>query len=92
MTTLRPLITEKTLKLSESGWFSFIVPLHTTKDDIYSAVDRFYKLTPLKVNSTSKKSLSRKRGKHSFSTKGYKVVRIHLPNDKKIPDFEISTK
>lgn len=92
MTHLKPLITEKTLKLSESGWFSFVVPLHTTKDEIYRAVDRFYKMTPLKINSTSKKPLSRKRGKHSFSTKGYKVVRVNMPKDKKIPGFEISTK
>ena len=92
MTNLKPLITEKTLKLAESGWFTFKVPLHTTKDEIFKSVDRFYKLTPIKVNSTSKKSLTRKKGKNIFSTKGYKTVRINLPKDKKIPGFEITTK
>ncbi len=53
---IRPLLTEKTLRLAREGKYSFEVATDATKKEIQTAVERLFKVKVAKVNTINMKS------------------------------------
>lgn len=59
---VRPLVTEKTTRVAESGnWLTFEVKLDATKPEIKEALQRLYGVDVLKVNTLIQKGKKRTR-------------------------------
>lgn len=57
---VRPLVTEKTTKIAESGnWLAFEVLPDATKPELKEAVERLYGVTVLRVNTLIQKGKAR---------------------------------
>ncbi len=91
MTYPKPLITEKTLNLTQSMWFTFTCPKELTKTDIAEYIESKYGAKPLAVTITKRISRNRRRGRHMFKTQAKKIFRVKMPEKSKIPGFEIQT-
>jgi len=50
-TLVRPVITEKSMMVSENGKVTFMVPLSASKDDIKSAVESIFNVKVERVNT-----------------------------------------
>lgn len=50
-TLTRPVITEKSMMVSEAGKVTFVVPLEASKDDIKTAVESIFNVKVVKVNT-----------------------------------------
>ena len=50
-TLTRPVITEKSMVVSEAGKVTFVVPLSASKDDIKAAVEAIFNVKVVKVNT-----------------------------------------
>ncbi len=70
---LAPWLSEKALIATEKGVYTFRIPADATKKDVMLAVEKYYKVTPVKVRTVTipakKVSLRRRRG---FGMKGAK--------------------
>ena len=51
-TILRPIVTEKSTMLAESGQIGFVVPVKATKPEIKAAVEMLYKVEVRAVNTS----------------------------------------
>jgi large subunit ribosomal protein L23 len=77
---IRPRITEKAVGKSEQNVYTFVVKQNATKYQIRDAVKSLYKVTPVKVNTVTKKPAkrmvgSRNRTKH---VPGMKKAYVYL--------------
>lgn len=86
-----PLISEKSLKSAQGGWYSFKAPNSCKKSDINNYLKDTFNQAPLAVTSQRKKSVNKKRGKFTFNSKSYKIFRVKLGKDANIPGFETET-
>ena len=50
-TLTRPVITEKSMMVSEAGKVTFVVPLEASKDDVKAAVESIFNVKVVKVNT-----------------------------------------
>jgi large subunit ribosomal protein L23 len=87
-TIKRPILTEKTSALAETGIYAFEVDTDSTKSEIKSAVEKFFRVRVVSVNT----SICRKRKKATRSTKGsiryWKRAIVKLAPGEKISVFE----
>ena len=88
-TVIKPLISEKSVALTEKHWFSFRAPTTFKKTDLEVYCQLKYNAKPLAITVTKLKPVRRRRGKHYFHTSAYKVFRVKLPQDVKVTDFEV---
>lgn len=51
----RPLVTEKTTKVGETGWLAFAVDLNATKPELKAAFERLYGVEVERVNTLIQK-------------------------------------
>jgi len=89
MTIAIPYITEKTLSLSEKGWFAVTAPHTATKVDVENYIKSQYSINVESVRSSVRKGETRRRGKHTFTTGITKIFYVKLPEGKRLPGFEI---
>lgn len=89
----RPLITEKTTKLTTENKYSFEVGLKCTKHAIAQAVTDLYKVEVLSVETLivpgKQKRIAGKRAAYSKSTKWKKAV-VKIKDGQKIALFDLS--
>jgi large subunit ribosomal protein L23 len=89
----RPLITEKTTKLTASNKYSFEVSLKSTKDAVAQAVIDLYKVDVLNVVTMivpgKQKRIPGKRAAYSKSSKWKKAV-VQIKEGQKIALFDLS--
>ena len=69
LTLLKPLITEKTMRLAQAGQFTFIVAKEAAKPAIAQAVEGQFKVNAIKVTTSSTKGKIKKTGKRRLSSK-----------------------
>ena len=77
---VRPLITEKAVKLNDARVYTFMVAKHATKYSVADAITALYKVTPVKVNIVNKKpksEISGSRGR-AVAVAGYKKAYVYL--------------
>lgn len=89
---VRPLITEKTLTLAASGWYSFMVHKHAEKPEIARAISDFYKVNVTGVRVVSMHGKMRRSGKQNRVTKrpDWKKAFVQLKKGQKISAFEVA--
>lgn len=72
---VKPLVTEKTTKVSEGNWVTFEVAQDATKPEIRVAIERLFGVDVLKVNTLNQQGKTKKfrgfAGKRSDQKKAY---------------------
>jgi len=66
---LKPIITEKSLKLAEASQFSFLITPQATKTSVKQAVEEFFNVTVLKVRILKLAGKTRRSGKKRLPAK-----------------------
>lgn len=91
-TLIRPLITEKTLTLAATGWYSFMVRKASEKPAIARAISDFYKVQVVRVRVASMHGKTRRVGKLMKYTKksDWKKAFVYLAKGQKISAFEVA--
>lgn len=86
----RPIITEKSMKLAESGLYTFEVDKNAAKPLIAKAVAEKFKVkvVNVKVMNVKGKVKQQKRVRKSFSASGYKKALVQVGKGEKIAIFE----
>lgn len=89
---IRPLITEKTLTLAASGWYTFVVDEKADKGLIARAISDFYKVKVVDVRVISMHGKTRRVGKLMKHTHraDWKKAMVRLLKGQKIDAFEVS--
>ena len=81
----RPIISEKTAKLSESNGIAFEVAADATKEDVARAIQAIYNVKPVKVNTVvAKGKVKSFRGRNSGTQRTVKKAYVSLPADAKL--------
>jgi len=87
----KPLITETTLKLAKSNWFTFAVSKETTKNEARSLAKEFFNVDVLDVKSLVVKGKSKRSAKTRELSKpgNWKKMMIKVKEGQKIEFFEV---
>ncbi len=86
----RPIITEKSMKLAQSGLYVFEVDKNATKLLIAKAVTEKFNVKVLKVNviNVKGKMKQQKRARKVYKTNGFKKALVQIKKGEKIAIFE----
>ena len=86
----RPMVTEKSMKLSESHFYTFEVDKNATKLQIAKAVAEKFNVKVLKVKTINVKGEEKqqKRVRKTYQSKGIKKAIVQLNKNEKIALFE----
>ena len=87
---LRPIITEKSMKLAQSGLYVFEVDKNATKPLIAKAVAEKFnvKVLEVRVVNVKRKLKQQKRVRKVYKTEGYKKAMVQVKKGDKIAIFE----
>lgn len=88
---LKPVITEKSMRLAQSGQFTFNVTLSATKNSVASAISNLFKVDVVNVNIIKLKAKTRRSGKRrlpSLSPSKKKAI-VTLKSGQMIEYFEL---
>ena len=90
---LTPLITETTIFLTKSNWYTFRVDKSFTKNQIKKTVESLFKVTVLAIKTSTVKEGNKRSLRTRKTSLGsiWKKVIVHIKPDQKIPIFDIST-
>lgn len=85
----KPIISEKSMKLAKSGWYTFVVSRDVRKPVIAKAVEEQFGVNVLAVKTANfKDEVKRQRGKRGyFTVSGYKKAMVALKKGQKIDLF-----
>lgn len=86
----RPILTEKSMRGTEAGRYTFEVTAAANKPAIKDAVQRLFNVQVMKVNTITIPGRQRRRGQHYVHTSGYKKAVVTLAPGQKI-DLETLT-
>lgn len=86
----RPILTEKSMRGSEAGKYTFEVAGDANKLTIKDAVERLFDVTVTKVNTITIPGRQKRRGAHFYRASGYKKAVVTLAPGQKI-DLETLT-
>ena len=91
MTLIRPVITEKSMLAASRGVFTFVVELHTSKDQVRSEVESLFKVHVTKVTARNVVIPARRTGSKRLlgQPKRSHVMCIWLKSGEKIALFDI---
>ena len=87
---LRPIITEKSMKLAENGFYTFEVDKNDNKPTVAKLVADKFNVTVLAVKTINVKgeTKSQKRVRKTFKTAGFKKAIVQVGKGQKIAMFE----
>ncbi len=88
----RPIITEKSMFLASTGWYTFEVALKARKEDIIKAINALYNVTVRQVRTMRVAGKTRKAGKRAKPTTrvDWKKALVRLEKGQKIAVFDVS--
>ena len=93
---IKPLITEKSLALSQNSTYTFLINPLATKADVRMAMKKVLNVTPLNINITRFRDHKRrinimdpKKGRVRRKTLNLKKAVVTLQKDEKIDYFDI---
>lgn len=86
----RPIITEKSMKLAQSGLYAFEVDKNATKPQVAKAVSEKFNVEVLKVRviNVKGKSKQQKRVRKVYKLSGFKKALVQVKKGEKIAIFE----
>ncbi len=80
----RPILTEKSMRGSEGGKYTFEVADGANKISIKRAVEELFEVTVRKVNTITIPGQQKRRGPHYYRARGYKKAVVTLAPGQKI--------
>jgi large subunit ribosomal protein L23 len=80
----RPILTEKSMRGSEGGKYTFEVADAADKISIKRAVEELFEVTVRKVNTITIPGQRKRRGPHYYLARGYKKAVVTLGPGQKI--------
>ncbi len=80
----RPILTEKSMRGTEAGKYTFEVAATANKPSIRDAVERLFDVSVRKVNTITIPGQLKRRGQHYYRTPGYKKAVVTLAPGQKI--------
>ncbi|MBI2334847.1 50S ribosomal protein L23 [Candidatus Daviesbacteria bacterium] len=88
---LRPIITEKSMKMASNGEYTFAVAKNAFKAQIKKAVAEKFKVDVLKIAvlNIKGKTKMQKRVRKSYQTGGFKKAIVKVKKGQTIPIFEV---
>jgi len=86
----RPILTEKSMRGTEAGKYTFEVSADANKMAIKDAVQQLFNVRVRKVNTITIPGRQRRRGQHYVRTSGYRKAVVTLAPGQKI-DLETLT-
>ena len=88
---VRPYITEKTMTLAQTNWFSFVVALRANKAQIAKEVAKMYKVTVTDVRTSVVTGKMKRTGKRQQPTQkpSWKKAMVELKAGQTIDAFQI---
>jgi large subunit ribosomal protein L23 len=88
---IRPYITEKTMQLAQTGWFSFVVALYANKAEIAKEVANMYTVTVIGVRTSVVTGKMKRTGKRQQPTQKptWKKAMVQLKAGQTIDAFQI---
>ena len=86
----RPILTEKSMRGSEAGKYTFEVDGNANKVTIKDAVEQLFDVTVTKVNTITIHGRQKRRGARVYRASGYKKAVVTLAAGQKI-DLETLT-
>jgi large subunit ribosomal protein L23 len=84
---IRPVISEKTVALSEAGKYTFRVADRAHKTQIRQAVEALFDVKVLEVRTSSVKSKPKRRGQSAGRTRHWKKAIVQVRAGDTIPIF-----
>ncbi len=84
---IRPVISEKTVVLSETGKYTFRVNDRAHKTQIRQAVEQLFDVKVLEVRTASVKSKPKRRGQTTGRTRRWKKAIVQVREGDQIPIF-----
>jgi large subunit ribosomal protein L23 len=84
----RPVVTEKVMRQTTMGQYTFEVALDATKIDIKAAVEQAFNVNVVSVNTSRTMGKRRRVGKHSGMTSTWKKAIVTIQEGQKIEFFE----
>ncbi|MBI2861807.1 MAG: 50S ribosomal protein L23 [Chloroflexi bacterium] len=84
---LRPIVTEKSTRLTEAGWYTFEVRREANKIEIRKAVEKVFKVDVVKVNTMNISGKIRRRGQSQGRTRSWKKAMVALASGQRIELF-----
>ncbi|OQA52787.1 MAG: 50S ribosomal protein L23 [candidate division WS2 bacterium ADurb.Bin280] len=88
MIKIMPHISEKSVSMAKTGWFTLNVPLNVSGEQVKTLLKTSFKVTPLDIRMITKKTILRKRGAKLISERGYKKAIVKLSEKQIFPGFE----
>ncbi|MBI4337281.1 MAG: 50S ribosomal protein L23 [Chloroflexi bacterium] len=85
---VRPLVTEKSTRLQETGSYTFEVALHTNKGIVKQAVERVFNVDVINVNVLMVRGRRRRFGPRWVRSPDWKKAIVTLKPGQKITIFE----
>lgn len=85
----RPLITEKTTKLVETGKYTFEVMQGVNKVEIKKAIEELFKVTVESINVINVRKKARRVGKHSGFAPAVRKAVVTLQKGQTLDVFEV---
>ena len=94
LTLLKPLLTEKTMRLAQAGQFSFLVAKSVTKPAVAQAVEEQFKVNVLRVSTSKIREKDRRTGKRRLFSPGrsHKKAMVTLKTGQMIEFFKLPEK
>lgn len=88
----RPIITEKSMLLASTGWYTFAVTLQSRKEDIVKSIHELYAVTVRQVRTMRVAGKTRKAGKKAklVTRVDWKKALVRLKKGEKISVFDVS--
>lgn len=89
----KPLITEKTMHMASSGWYTFAVDKFARKQGIIQLIAKLYKVTPTDVRTVAMHGKIRRTGRKSIlkAQTDWKKAIVQLPKGQTIEAFAITS-
>ncbi|MDO8451829.1 MAG: 50S ribosomal protein L23 [bacterium] len=89
----QPLLTEKSLNLSQKGWYTFIVDGNGRKPEIARDIERMYAVNVLEIRTVSMHGKIRRSGKKMQKRKkpDWKKALVFLKSGQTIPAFQTTS-
>ncbi len=85
---IRPVVSEKTVALSEAGKYTFRVHDRAHKTQIRQAVEELFGVKVLEVRTSSVKSKPKRRGQIAGRTRHWKKAIVQVREGDTIPIFQ----
>lgn len=85
----RPIITEQSNKALEANKYTFAVDKKANKIEIKNAIEKIFGVKVLNVNTVTVKPKTKRVGKYTGLTAGYKKAVVKVADGQKINGFEM---